>query len=190
MVVHSDSSGITILNGIVKVVTSRGQIDFRFFVSRVRGGPAMSKTNPVACSHGSCGEPAAYKIAARWSDGRSGRAEDLRLCMLGTCRRGLSRGARAAARLRSWSRGNRRRAGNLPLRARETRPLPATIVGIGRELPVLTRAGISKRHGRQRCEARRNARVDSRVTLRLRYERSDWRSHREAYCAWISVVCD
>ena len=30
----------------------------------------MAKTNPVACTHGSCREPAAYKIAARWSDGR------------------------------------------------------------------------------------------------------------------------
>ena len=30
----------------------------------------MSKTNVVACSHSSCPEPAAYKIAARWSDGR------------------------------------------------------------------------------------------------------------------------
>ncbi len=27
----------------------------------------------------------------------------------------------------------------------------------------------------------------SEVTLHLRYERSDWRDHREAYCAWISV---
>ncbi len=30
----------------------------------------MSKTNVVACSHSSCAQPAAYKIAARWSDGR------------------------------------------------------------------------------------------------------------------------
>ena len=30
----------------------------------------MSKTSHVACSHGACREPAAYKIAARWSDGR------------------------------------------------------------------------------------------------------------------------
>ena len=30
----------------------------------------MAKTNHVTCSHGSCTEPAAYKIAARWSDGR------------------------------------------------------------------------------------------------------------------------
>jgi hypothetical protein len=30
----------------------------------------MSKTNLVTCSNGTCREPAAYKIAARWSDGR------------------------------------------------------------------------------------------------------------------------
>jgi hypothetical protein len=30
----------------------------------------MPKTNPVTCSHETCREPAAYKIAARWTDGR------------------------------------------------------------------------------------------------------------------------
>ena len=30
----------------------------------------MSKANLVTCSCGACREPAAYKIAARWSDGR------------------------------------------------------------------------------------------------------------------------
>jgi hypothetical protein len=30
----------------------------------------MPKTNSVNCTHSSCREPAAYKIAARWSDGR------------------------------------------------------------------------------------------------------------------------
>lgn len=29
----------------------------------------MSKTS-VPCSHPDCGQPAAYKVAARWSDGR------------------------------------------------------------------------------------------------------------------------
>ena len=30
----------------------------------------MAKTSPVTCSHESCREQAAYKIAARWTDGR------------------------------------------------------------------------------------------------------------------------
>jgi hypothetical protein len=30
----------------------------------------MPKSNLVTCSHQSCGEQAAYKIAARWTDGR------------------------------------------------------------------------------------------------------------------------
>jgi len=30
----------------------------------------MSSTHVVVCSHALCREPAAYKIAARWSDGR------------------------------------------------------------------------------------------------------------------------
>jgi hypothetical protein len=30
----------------------------------------MSRTHVVVCSHPNCREPAAYKIAARWSDGR------------------------------------------------------------------------------------------------------------------------
>jgi len=30
----------------------------------------MPRTHVVACSHAECREPAAYKIAARWTDGR------------------------------------------------------------------------------------------------------------------------
>jgi len=30
----------------------------------------MPRTHVVACSHPECREPAAYKIAARWTDGR------------------------------------------------------------------------------------------------------------------------
>jgi hypothetical protein len=30
----------------------------------------MAKINPVTCSHESCPQQAAYKIAARWTDGR------------------------------------------------------------------------------------------------------------------------
>ncbi len=47
-----------------------------------------------------------------------------------------------------------RGAGDLPVRARETRPLPATTVGIGRELPVLTAPRRAARDGRAGANGR------------------------------------
>ena len=137
---RSDSLGITIPSGIVKVVTSDVGSILVSRVTLVKAAGPWQRPILSPARNESCSEQAAYKIAARWTDGRLAELKTYGFACSEHVGDVFRESLVAAAALHSRARRNDRGAGDLPVRAGKTRPLPATIVGVGRELPFLTGA--------------------------------------------------
>ncbi len=149
----------------------------------------MSKSHVIPCSAPDCRSPAAYKIAARWSDGN--------LAELKTY--GFACSEHIGAVFRE---SEERRSDYVPSPGESIEELAIYRYEPGKRDRFLQRWGgwktiIDRDGGSARPKAAGRAEVtrpaersESMVASHLRYERSDWCSHREAYYARISVDSD